>query len=121
MSLSPFLHDACICVCDVCMCVCVRWERLDDLALIPQDSLTHPDWPRWLTTASPQQQNSLQDLYRVVADAVGARRLARQAPIANTGEPLTQFIHVQCTCETRRNHQCEAQVNQAEERLSPAS
>ncbi len=52
-----------------------RWEKLGNLALLPRTCMASPEWdtlgqPRW----------------RAVADALGVKRLAMQAPVANTGE-----------------------------------
>lgn len=51
-----------------------RWERLGDIVVLPVSSFKDPAW------------NTLGDeLWTVVAKSLGARRLARQGPIAPTG------------------------------------
>ncbi|GFR52771.1 hypothetical protein Agub_g15382, partial [Astrephomene gubernaculifera] len=69
-----------------------RWERLGDLALLPAPALTHPGWRAALaplaaggSSGGEQQEEVLLPLWRAVAGALGVERLARQAPVANTG------------------------------------
>lgn len=52
-----------------------RWEKLGDLALLPRTSMTSPEWG-----SLPQA------LWKAVADALGVKRLAMQAPVADTGK-----------------------------------
>eukprot|EP00884_Botryococcus_braunii_P015600 jgi/Botrbrau1/2723/Bobra.0164s0003.1 len=56
-----------------------KWERLDDLVLLPNEAMTSAAW-----------QELGPALWPAVAAALGARRLARQAPIANTGTRASQ-------------------------------
>lgn len=53
-----------------------RWERLEDLVLLPSKAMSSPLWEALGTP-----------LWSAVARALGARRLARQAPVAPTGAP----------------------------------
>ena len=51
-----------------------RWEILGDLVLLPRTSMTSPEWGCMG-----------QPLWRAIANALRVKRLAMQAPIANTG------------------------------------
>ncbi|CAI9087185.1 OLC1v1021196C3 [Oldenlandia corymbosa var. corymbosa] len=51
-----------------------RWQRLGDIALLPVTSFKDPAW-----------DVVAKDLWPVVAQSIGASRLARQGPIASTG------------------------------------
>ena len=54
-----------------------KWERLGDMALLPNQCFLSPVWA------------SLSDeLWEAVAAALGVVRLARQSSIANAGVPL---------------------------------
>ncbi|GAX86664.1 hypothetical protein CEUSTIGMA_g14072.t1 [Chlamydomonas eustigma] len=55
----------------------VKWERLGDLALLPEGCLVHRAWSSILP--------DLGGLWTVMAKALGVRRLAKQAKVANTG------------------------------------
>ncbi len=60
-----------------------KWERLGDLVLLPADSFRAAEWAA-LGNA----------LWTAVGAALKADRVARQAPIANTGElPSWTFAH----------------------------
>ncbi|PNH03589.1 tRNA wybutosine-synthesizing protein 5, partial [Tetrabaena socialis] len=87
-----------------------RWERLGDLVLLPAGSMAHPGWRRALAAAAAAAgavvgdggggggvggggaaaggsdgDDVLLPLWRAAAEALGVERLARQAPVANTG------------------------------------
>ncbi|GAX76414.1 hypothetical protein CEUSTIGMA_g3859.t1 [Chlamydomonas eustigma] len=62
----------------------VKWERLGDLALLPEGCLVHPAWSSILP--------DLGGLWTVMAKALGVRRLAKQAKVANTGTRDSQAI-----------------------------
>eukprot|EP00897_Mesotaenium_endlicherianum_P005054 jgi/Mesen1/4577/ME000232S03841 len=51
-----------------------RWERLGDMVILPAGSLTSARW-----------QALGDDLWVAIASALNAKRVARQAPVANTG------------------------------------
>lgn len=52
-----------------------RWEKLGDLALLPRTSMASPEW------------GCLgQPLWEAVACALGVKRLAMQAPVADAGD-----------------------------------
>ena len=51
-----------------------KWERLGDIALLPNQSFASPVWA---TVGS--------ELWGAMAAALGVARLARQSSIANTG------------------------------------
>ena len=51
-----------------------RWEKLGDLALLPRNFMTSHEW------GALQQPP-----WKAIADALGVKRLAAQAPVANTG------------------------------------
>lgn len=53
-----------------------KWERLGDLVLVPADSFRAPEWAALG-----------QALWAAVSAALSTDRLARQAPVANTGWP----------------------------------
>ncbi len=84
-----------------------RWERLGDLVLLPSAALASPEWLS-VMAAAPGGGGSgggggeggeggggggaagggadpLLPLWRAVAEALGVARVARQAPVANTG------------------------------------
>lgn len=52
-----------------------RWEKLGDLALLPRTCMASPEWGRLG-----------QPLWEAVACALGVKRLAMQAPVADAGE-----------------------------------
>lgn len=52
-----------------------RWEKLGDLALLPRTSMTSAHWG---CLAQP--------LWEAIANALGVRRLAMQAPVADAGD-----------------------------------
>jgi tRNA wybutosine-synthesizing protein 3 len=52
----------------------IKWERLGDMVLLPNNSFGSGAWSRLGGR-----------LWEAVADALGADRVARQAPIAKTG------------------------------------
>ena len=52
-----------------------RWEKLGDLALLPRTTMTSPEWG---CLAQP--------LWEAVATALGVKRLAMQAPVADAGD-----------------------------------
>lgn len=58
-----------------------KWERLGDLVLLPADSFRAPEWAAQGDT-----------LWAAVTAALGADRLVRQAPIANTGEAFIPYL-----------------------------
>ncbi|GLI67646.1 hypothetical protein VaNZ11_011895, partial [Volvox africanus] len=71
-----------------------RWERLGDLVLLPAGSLAHQGWVTALAAVAAVKGEAavtavgpdvLLPLWRVVAEALGVKRLARQAAVANTG------------------------------------
>ena len=63
-----------------------RWEKLGALALLPRFSMSSPDWAHMGLT-----------LWRAVAAALGADRVAMQAPVANTGKHLTFLTVFACS------------------------
>ncbi|KAG2492262.1 hypothetical protein HYH03_009502 [Edaphochlamys debaryana] len=67
-----------------------RWERLGDLVLLPAGAFADPGWAQALGGSTEGAKGEgeeavLVPLWRAVAAALGAERLARQAPVANTG------------------------------------
>ena len=54
----------------------LKWEKLGDLALLPHHCMMSPSWP-----------SLIPNVWEVVCHALRVRRLARQAPVANTGKP----------------------------------
>ncbi|GIM07394.1 hypothetical protein Vretimale_11539 [Volvox reticuliferus] len=62
-----------------------RWERLGDLVLLPAGSLAHPGWVTAMAAVAAGGADVLLPLWRAVAEALGVKRLARQAAVANTG------------------------------------
>ena len=56
-----------------------RWERLGDIALLPNQSFASPVWASLGS-----------ELWEAVAAALGVARLARQSPVANTGAHALQ-------------------------------
>lgn len=65
-----------------------RWEKLGDLALLPRTSMASPEW------------GCLgQPLWKAIACALGVKRLAMQAPVADAGGViLTALLHSVCIC-----------------------
>ena len=62
-----------------------RWEKLGDLALLPRTSMASPVW------------GCLgQPLWEAVACALGVKRLAMQAPVADAGSMA--FMHSFTVC-----------------------
>lgn len=62
-----------------------KWEKLGDLALLPRTCMASPEW------------GCLgQPLWEAVACALGVRRLAMQAPVADSGE--VAFMQCCRTC-----------------------
>ena len=55
-----------------------KWEKLGDLALLPHDCMQSEQWRQYEPA-----------VWRIIAQALGVNRLARQAPVANTGEHIT--------------------------------
>lgn len=58
-----------------------KWERLEDLALVPASAFSGAEW----LAAIALLPGGAGALWRAVAGALGVARLARQAPVANTG------------------------------------
>ncbi|KAK9916814.1 hypothetical protein WJX75_007384 [Coccomyxa subellipsoidea] len=58
-----------------------KWERLGDLVLVPADSFRAPEWAALG-----------QALWTAVSAALSTDRLARQAPVANTGTRDSQAV-----------------------------
>lgn len=69
-----------MCCAVLCCRACHRWEKLGDLVLIPADSACDPRWS--------QLVGDMTAMWQALAGALGAARLARQAPIASTGAGL---------------------------------
>lgn len=62
-----------------------KWERLGDLVLLPADSFRAAEWA------------ALGDaLWTAVAAALKADRIARQAPVANTGVDFCSHLFEHC-------------------------
>ena len=53
----------------------MKWEKLGDLALLPHSCMTSASWPCLIG-----------NVWQLVCTALGVQRLARQAPIADTGK-----------------------------------
>ena len=64
----------------------MKWEKLGTLALLPHTCMTSPDW-----------KGLVPGVWRLVAQALGVQRLARQAPVANTGRPPLPSFHYQAS------------------------
>ncbi len=62
-----------------------RWEKLGDLALIPADAMSDPEW-----------RQLGQEVWQAVAAALKVQRLARQRPVASTGELLLALLPQPC-------------------------
>lgn len=76
-----------------------KWERLGELVLLPHGTFSQPDW----TSVNNHQQ--VQTLYKAIAESLGGRSLALQAPIANDGYRSAQTVLLHGSTEVQfRDH-----------------